>query len=105
MPNTDVVTLADLRHVLRAAEGVADVVAALRAGGAGTIDGAWGSSAVLACAMLAQETPGTLFVVLAHVGDVEAWLNERKSSSTTQNSPAARLSTGLAIKGPWEASA
>jgi hypothetical protein len=37
--------------------------------------------------------------------DVEAWLNERKSSSTTQNSPAARLSTGLAIKGPWEASA
>lgn len=37
--------------------------------------------------------------------DIEAWLNERKSSSTTQNSPAARLSTGLAIKGPWEASA
>ena len=43
-------TLADLPRLLRDAEGFADVVQALRAGRAGTIDGAWGSSAALSTA-------------------------------------------------------
>lgn len=69
----------DLRAVLREAEGVEGVVAALRTGGAGTIDGAWGSAAALACATLASETPATLVVVLAHPGDVDAWVNDLAS--------------------------
>jgi transcription-repair coupling factor (superfamily II helicase) len=52
------------------------VVDTLRADGAGTIDGAWASSASLACAMVAVEVPSTLLVVLAHPGDVEAWIND-----------------------------
>jgi transcription-repair coupling factor (superfamily II helicase) len=64
--------LADLPRLLRDAEGFAGVTAALRAGGAATIDGAWGSSAALAVAALAAEAPATVLVVLAHPGDVES---------------------------------
>src|SRR6478672_10018023 len=81
MPAADVApaTLADLAQLLREAEGFADVAAALRAGGAGTIDGAWGSSAALSAAALATEAPATVLVVLAHPGDVDPWVNDLAS--------------------------
>src|SRR5688572_16422253 len=65
--------LAELPQVLRDAEGFAGVTSALRAGGAGTIDGAWGSSSALAVAALANEAPGPLLIVIPHLGDVETW--------------------------------
>ena len=71
--------LADLPSLVRAAEGFAGVSVALRAGGAGTVDGAWGSAAALACAALAADAPSTLLVVLAHLGDVDAWANDLHS--------------------------
>ena len=81
MPVTDAApdTLADLPRLLRDAEGFADVARALRAGRAGTIDGAWGSSAALSAAALAAEAPGTVLVVLAHPGDVDPWANDLHS--------------------------
>jgi transcription-repair coupling factor (superfamily II helicase) len=72
-------TLAGLTTLMRAVEGFDGVVAALRAGEAGTVDGAWGSSAALACATLANEAPKTLVVVLAHAGDLEPWANDLAS--------------------------
>src|SRR5215213_9495174 len=81
MAVTDVApaTLADLAQLLRSAEGFADVAVALRAGGAGTIDGAWGSAAALSAAALAAEAPGTVLLVLAHPGDVDPWVNDLQS--------------------------
>jgi len=80
MPATDApAALADLPDLLRAAEGFAGVAASLRAGGAGTIDGAWGSSASLACAALAAEAPTTVLIALAHPGDMDAWVNDLAS--------------------------
>ncbi|MBO0698230.1 MAG: transcription-repair coupling factor [Zavarzinella sp.] len=81
MPVTDVApaALAELAPLLREAEGFADVAAALRAGGAGTIDGAWGSSAALSTAALTAEAPATVLVVLAHPGDVDPWANDLAS--------------------------
>ena len=73
--------LVDLPQVLREAEGFPNVLAALRAGGAGTVDGAWGSSAALSVAALAADAPGTVLVVLAHPGDVEAWVGDLVSFS------------------------
>jgi transcription-repair coupling factor (superfamily II helicase) len=68
--------LADLPSLVRDAEGFPVVADALRAGGAGTIDGAWGSSAALAVATLTAQAPTTVLVVLAHPGDVEAWAGD-----------------------------
>lgn len=72
-------SLADLPAILRSAEGVSEVLASLRAGGVGTIDGAWGSSSALTTAMLATESPGSLLIALAHPADVEAWANDLQS--------------------------
>jgi transcription-repair coupling factor (superfamily II helicase) len=68
--------LADLPQLMRNAEGFPGVVEALRTGGAGTIDGAWGSSAALAVAALAEQAPATVLVVLAHPGDLESWTGD-----------------------------
>ena len=72
-------TLPGLTRVFRTAEGIEAVAASLRAGGAGTIDGAWGSSAGLAVATLVEHSPGPVLVVIAHPGDVEGWSNELAS--------------------------
>jgi transcription-repair coupling factor (superfamily II helicase) len=77
--DADPATLADLPRLLRDAEGFADVARALRAGRAGTIDGAWGSSAALSVAALAAEAPATVLVVLAHPGDVDPSANDLHS--------------------------
>jgi transcription-repair coupling factor (superfamily II helicase) len=76
--------LADLPQLLRDAEGFSGVTASLRAGGAGTIDGAWGSSAALAVATLAADAPATVLVVLAHPGDVDTWAADLEGFSNSR---------------------
>jgi transcription-repair coupling factor (superfamily II helicase) len=61
---------------LRRAEGWRELCAALRGRRSGTIDGAWGSSAALATAALAEEAPGTLVVVVPSPADVGPWVED-----------------------------
>src|SRR5262245_26428856 len=68
--------LSDLVETLRGSDGFDAVVAALRAGHSGAVDGAWGSSAGLTVAALGADAPATVLVVLAHPGDLEAWGDE-----------------------------
>ena len=63
--------LKDLTRVVQRAPGFPEVLAALKNGRSGTIDGAWGSAGPLAAAALGLHAPETLVVVLAHVGDVD----------------------------------
>jgi transcription-repair coupling factor (superfamily II helicase) len=71
--------LADLARLLWTAEGYAPLAETLRAGRSGAIDGAWGSSATLSVAALANEAPQTLLVVIAHPGDLDAWAGDLRS--------------------------
>src|SRR5262249_37472226 len=64
--------LSDLTGLLEQAEGFAPVLAALRRGHSGTVDGAWGSSAALVAATLARHARGTVLVVIAHPRDEDA---------------------------------
>src|SRR5262245_9727849 len=73
--------LTDLTRLVPAAEGFADLAAALAAGRAGTVDGAWGSSAALTAAALAERAPATVLVVIAHPGDLDAWAADLHSFS------------------------
>jgi transcription-repair coupling factor (superfamily II helicase) len=68
--------LAELAHRVADNSDFAALVAELRNGHSGTIDGAWGSSASLAVGALAREAPSTILVVLAHPGDLDAWSEE-----------------------------
>src|SRR4051794_30981003 len=71
----DDLALPDLPRLLRTADGWADVRAALARGESGTIDGAWGSSAALAAAALAEEG-GCLLVVVPGVADAGLWAED-----------------------------
>jgi transcription-repair coupling factor (superfamily II helicase) len=73
--------LTDLTTRLGRAEGFAPVLDALRQGRSATVDGAWGSSAALACAALAAEVPQTLLVIIAHPRDVDGWAGDLASFS------------------------
>jgi transcription-repair coupling factor (superfamily II helicase) len=68
--------LTDLPVLLQSAEGFEPLLAALRQGRSGVIDGAWGSSAGLAAAALAPHAPQTLLVVIAHPRDLDAWAGD-----------------------------
>ena len=70
-----------LAELLTRSEGWAGLRAALASGRSGTIDGAWGSSAVLATAALAVDVPGTMLVVVPNAADVEPWANDLESFS------------------------
>jgi len=63
--------LKDLTRVVQRATGFPELVAALRNGRSGTVDGAWGSAAALTCAALGLHAPTTLVILMAHVGDVD----------------------------------
>src|SRR3954453_22383146 len=69
-------SLADLPHLLHAAEGFEPLADALRAGRSGAVDGAWGSAAALAVATLARVASGPVLVVIAHPGDLDAWAGD-----------------------------
>ncbi|MBL8793644.1 MAG: transcription-repair coupling factor [Planctomycetia bacterium] len=77
-------SLQDLPRLLQAADGFAGVVAALQAGRSATIDGAWGSSAALACAALASHAPRTLLIALAHPRDLDGWGEDLASFAGTR---------------------
>src|SRR3954452_7989341 len=63
--------LRDLTRLIQRAPGFPEVLAALKNGRSGTLDGAWGSAGPLAAAALGLHAPRTLVIVLAHVGDVD----------------------------------
>ena len=69
----------DLVPTIARAQGFAGVIAALRQGRGATIEGAWGSSAALAIAALACEAPGMVLVVIAHVGDIDEFVEDLKT--------------------------
>jgi len=69
-------SFAELGELLREGPGFADVLAALGRGQAGTLDGAWGSSAALAAAALAQVAARPTLVVIAHPGDIDTWTDD-----------------------------
>ncbi len=70
---------AGLPHVSRLlaqAPGWPGLVAALRANGSGTIDGAWGSSGAAAVAALALDAPAPVLVVVPGPADVPLWAED-----------------------------
>ncbi|MFO0959040.1 MAG: transcription-repair coupling factor [Isosphaeraceae bacterium] len=68
--------LQDLTRAIQRAPGFPELLAALKNGHAGTIDGAWGSAAPLASAALGLHAPATLLVVLAHPGNVDDFADD-----------------------------
>jgi transcription-repair coupling factor (superfamily II helicase) len=71
--------LQDVPQLLARMEGFAAVLSALRQGRSAVVDGAWGSSAALAGAVLARQTPRTLLVVLSHPRDLDGWSGDLAS--------------------------
>lgn len=72
-------TLSSLTHLpslLENAEGMAEVLDALRSRRSAAIGGAWGSAAALTAACLARHTLGSLVVVLPHLDDLDHWAED-----------------------------
>jgi transcription-repair coupling factor (superfamily II helicase) len=69
-------TLLELAAHLESLPGFASVVAALQAGGGGTLEGAWGSSCALAAAALLNRAPGPLVVVCPHPLDIDPFCDD-----------------------------
>jgi transcription-repair coupling factor (superfamily II helicase) len=63
--------LKELTRLVQKSERFPELLAALKNGRSGTIDGAWGSAGPLAAAALGLHAERTLLIVLAHVGDVD----------------------------------
>ena len=63
--------LPELVESVRGVESFRSVVAALKKGSSGTIDGAWGSSCALVTAAVVLEHDAPLLVVLPRISDVE----------------------------------
>jgi transcription-repair coupling factor (superfamily II helicase) len=72
-------SLQELPKVLHRAEGFAPLVAELKQGRSGTVDGAWGSSAGLVAAGLAQHVRSTLLLILPHPGALDSWVEDLTS--------------------------
>jgi transcription-repair coupling factor (superfamily II helicase) len=71
--------LKDLTRLVQATEGFYALVAALKNGHGGSIDGAWGSAAALAASAVGLHAPATLLVVLAHPREVDGWADDIES--------------------------
>jgi transcription-repair coupling factor (superfamily II helicase) len=69
-------SLPDLVPLLRRQNGFSEVLAALQRGEAATIDGAWGSACALACAVLAQDVPATLVMVLPRLSEIDEFTGD-----------------------------
>ena len=68
--------LHQLTRRIQTTEGFHALVASLKNGHGGSIDGAWGSAAALSDAALGLHAPHTLLVVLAHPRDVDGWAED-----------------------------
>ena len=66
----------EVRKLVRQIAGWEGLLAALKAGQSGTIDGAWGSSAAWVTAALAQESGQSQLVVVPQSLEVEEWASE-----------------------------
>ncbi|MFO0812839.1 MAG: transcription-repair coupling factor [Gemmatales bacterium] len=71
---TSFASFTECPQLLRHSPGMAAVLAALQRGESATIDGAWGSSAALAAATIAQSY--STLVVLPHPGDLDTWADD-----------------------------
>src|SRR5436190_5935053 len=82
--------LRTLARRLEQEPGFADVLAALQAGRAATLDGVRGSSCALIAASLAEHAPGPLAVVVAHPADIDEFCDELSLFTTrrTEKFPA-----------------
>jgi transcription-repair coupling factor (superfamily II helicase) len=76
LPTPAIDHLQDLARIVQTAEGFHPLVASLKNGHGGTVDGAWGSSAALAAAALALHAPSTLLIVLAHPRELDGWCDD-----------------------------
>ncbi len=72
----EVQNLHDLVPRLHQADSFAEVLAALKNGDSGAIDGAWGSSCALSAAALGAEAAPTLLVVLPRMNDVDEFAGD-----------------------------
>jgi transcription-repair coupling factor (superfamily II helicase) len=83
MPNSsltvDFGTLRDVTALAERAEGYSALIAALRKGHSGAVDGAWGSSAAWLTAALAAHAPSSVLVILAHPREIDAWTGDLAS--------------------------
>ncbi len=70
-PKAEGLGLKDLTRAVQRAHGFPELIAAMKNGRSGTIDGAWGSASPLATAGVGLNAPRTLLIVLAHVGDAD----------------------------------
>lgn len=68
---TPIAELKDLTRIIQGSTGFPELLAALKNGHSGTIDGAWGSAGPLATAALGLHASSTLLIVVAHVGDLD----------------------------------
>ena len=68
--------LTGLVPLLASTPGFSELLAALKSGQSGTIDGAWGSSSALATAALAKETSNPLLVVLARPSELDDFIDD-----------------------------
>ncbi len=76
MSEQTVTDLLGLVPLLKGTPGFSELVAKLKGGDSGTIDGAWGSSSALATAALAQETSQPLLVVLARASELDDFADD-----------------------------
>jgi transcription-repair coupling factor (superfamily II helicase) len=75
-PVVSIESLKGLTRIIQSAEGFRALIAALKNGHSGTIDGAWGSSGALATAGAGLHAPRTVLVVLAHPRDIDGWVED-----------------------------
>lgn len=68
--------LLELAERLEEHEGFSEVVAALKAGHAATLDGVWGSSCALVAAALARHASEPLVVVCPHADDIDDFVDD-----------------------------
>lgn len=73
---TAINALPELVPILRRQTGFSEVLAALQRGEAATIDGAWGSACALASAVLAQDVPATLVIVLPRLSEMDDFASD-----------------------------
>ncbi len=76
--------LKNLTRLVQTTEGFHPLVAALKNGHGGSVDGAWGSAAALAAAAVGLHTPATLLVVLPHPREIESWADDIESFAGTR---------------------
>jgi transcription-repair coupling factor (superfamily II helicase) len=68
--------LLELAERLEQHQGFPEVVAALKAGNAATLDGVWGSSCALVAASLVRRAPAPLVVVCPSIDDVDDFIDD-----------------------------